>query len=400
MYFGKRLLSLILFAVMLIAAAGCSNAKDKAPQTTSGETVSTAGDVTDETEAVTDTETATQPTEPDPVLDCEWVIEPGIFRGDIQPVPNYSPWHVNLGLAMLDGKHLIDFNGNIKYTAPDEGDEQSTGMYFCGVCCIILPVEPETYEAVGHVGHGGYRAPNYIYDPETGFICYPDYGGYAEVNENIPYSIVAEGIRRPATSEDNVGNDYAYDLTGRYGIVVNSELVVPFEYDGAAKYDNFGIAKLKKDGKWALFNTEGKMILGNDYLSFSNTTDGCIALNRDGKWGYVDTEGNTVIDYIFEEALPPYCGKAWVKTDAGWGVVKVTEPAILTEEEAKLVIYESLENPNLISADITPNGKKYYECVGYGFDVKASYTTGYEHSRYYFVNYDGTMLTPQYSKQE
>lgn len=406
MFYARRFSLLILCtAVLLTMAVGCKNVteNDNAVTTTS-ETEKIAETTT---EKVTETELTTQIPEPEPEPNYEWVIEPGIYSGDIQPVQGWIVKRTNIALVILDDKYLIDYNGNVKFTLPDKPDNPNIkSCSLCGACdiidCVGGCIKPDTYEIVEHMGHGGYFIPSYIYDPETGFICYRDYGAYTEVTENIPYATVSEGVRRPATTADHIANDYAYDLTGRYGIIVNSELVVPFEYDEFAIYDDFGIAKLKKDGKWTLFNSEGKAITGNDYLDFCATSDGYIALNRDGKWGYVDLEGNIVIDHVFNKALPSYCGKAWVKTDAGWGVIKIDEPTIMTEEEAKQIIYDKYmydefgERTNLVTIDITPNDMKFYECVGYGFDVNRTYANGYESSGSFFVHYDGTIFTPQY----
>ena len=403
MVYSKRMILLLLCSILLFAAAGCENASDANPSETT--VTSTVTKAVTETEAITETAATTVLPEPDPEPQYEWLIEPGIYTGDMQKVQSIPTIKVNIGVVILDNKHLVDYSGNIKYTLSDT-DKSRIGIgSLCDACEIIDstdgPIEPNTYENVSHLGHGGYFFANYIYDSETGFICFRDYGGYAEVTENIPFAIVSEGVRRPAVPEDNVGNDYAYDLTGRYGIVVNSELVVPFEYEAAARYDTYDIAKLKKDGKWAFFNSEGKALTGNDYLDFRTITDNIIAVNRDGKWGYINLEGNVIVDHVFEDALPIYCGMAWVKTSDGWGVIKIYEQELMTEEEAKQIILDRFDNDtNIESIDIVPNDVGYYECIGYGFDVKITYTSGRESVSSHFVNYDGTEFTPNYYTEQ
>ncbi len=401
----KKLFTIFMCALMLLSVSvGCEDRGNNSETTASSAATDAAvsSKTTDstetkayESESVTSTVTESlDDPEPDP---HSWLVAPGKFDGDIQPV--YGDSRTTLGISILDDKHLIDFNGDIKYTYPNEEDGVTFKGWYCENCDTLNDLDPDTYEKVEHLGHGGSFPINYIYDSETGAIHYLNYGGYYEMNENLAYAVVAEGTRRPSTPEDNVANDYAYDLTGLYGIVVNSKLVVPFEYDAYAEFDGYGIAKLRKDGKWAFFNSEGEMILSNDYLSSYSTSYGYIALNRDGKWGYADLDGNIVINFIFEETRPVYCGKAWIKTEAGWGVIKIDEPEILSEEEAKQALYDkffSHESSDVALSDITPINKGYYECEGYSFEVKNKNNNSW--TAYYFVNYDGTVFRPQYFK--
>lgn len=398
---AKRLFSLFICALILLSSVtGCKNGGNDVGETSENTSVTDAP-ISSESELGTETEPGTD-TEPDPEPDTlTWIIEPGKFNSDSDVQPMYAENGLTLGISRFDGKYLVDFSGNIKCT------DNENYMYYCDICDFI-GVDPDTYKPAGHMGHGGNYFNGYIYDAETDSVWYWDFGAYSEEKNDIACSIVSEGIRRPATPEDNVINDFAFDKTGLYGIMVNSKLVVPFEYDSYVRFSS-GIAAMRKDGKWAYFDSTGKMILENIYsprdevINENGESDsvpylpssGYIALNLDGKWGYADLEGNMVIDHIFEEARPVYCGKAWVKTEDGWGVIEIEKPEIITEEEAFEIMYDYFSTwKDIEKSDIILNGKGFYGCEGYGFDVKKEendWSAGY-----FFVNYDGTVFSPSY----
>ena len=47
------------------------------------------------------------------------------------------------------------------------------------------------------------------------------------------------------------------------------------------------------------------------------------AVKKNGKAGFINSKGETVVPFIFEETRNCYDGKAWVKYNGLWGVIKV-----------------------------------------------------------------------------
>ena len=126
------------------------------------------------------------------------------------------------------------------------------------------------------------------------------------------------------------------DLDGKYAVCSNEELVTDFIYDlCGAEAD--GLLAVKQDGKIGYINSEGKTVIPLEYDSSWEAycpyggeeepfayavSEGCVPLAKDGVWEMRDTEGNLVIyPGAFEEILPLYDGKCWVKKDGKWGVI-------------------------------------------------------------------------------
>lgn len=132
------------------------------------------------------------------------------------------------------------------------------------------------------------------------------------------------------------------------------------EYEMAGSFQD-GRAAVKKDGKWMLIDTKGKVVsdafdeivldyVGNylidglmiakangSYslydedlklkceLKYSDvdvvTEDGVIAVAKDGKWGFVNTSGKVILEPTYEDAHSFSNGLAAVKKDGKWGFI-------------------------------------------------------------------------------
>lgn len=73
---------------------------------------------------------------------------------------------------------------------------------------------------------------------------------------------------------------------------------------------------------------DGELTTDFQYEECGSYAYGLLAVCEEGKWGYVDEEGNLVIPTgIFEEILPVYKGKCWVKQNGKWGVIQLEKDA-------------------------------------------------------------------------
>lgn len=169
------------------------------------------------------------------------------------------------------------------------------------------------------------------------------------------------------------------------------------------------IAACKKDGKWGYYSYDGKEIIPcqfddvenklcyekfsdgeihNDVYEAYLPTYGYIAVNKDGGYGYYNTYGKEVIPCgEFEQARPVYDGKAWVKKDGKWGVIKLETN--FTEEQLKDAVKDKAgkEPTDWFYDDFDLDGnKEAFAIITNKIDEHHN-----EFDSAYFVNYKGTI---------
>ena len=167
-----------------------------------------------------------------------------------------------------------------------------------------------------------------------------------------------------------------------------------FEYDEATAFVN-GIAAVKKNGKWAIINTEFKTIIdfkftdvivdsagacsrkglifaddGNGYGLYDLDgkrignqvfddakpfRDDLAAVCKDGKWGYINASGELVIDYRFDDADSFMQGVAPACTNGQWGFINT---------DGEFVVEPTFESASVVSPEgvafVGDNGKYRY----------------------------------------
>ncbi|MBE6574104.1 MAG: hypothetical protein E7652_06905 [Ruminococcaceae bacterium] len=352
----------------------------------------------------------------------------GIDAKDIQPFYDAMDYSMeSLGVSLMttdEGQFLIDYEGEIVAELPESEYEYR----YCSVCSYITDhltfVDPFTYEIKsGVLGHGGGNG-HYIYDTGNNMIYECQLDSYIRV-ENIDFAVVSEGI--PVDGEEAEGSDfdselyydaldgtmyysiYTYRETGRYALVYDGELITDFVYEDYAEHDRYGIAAMKKDGKWGYYNHRGEMILDHIYDSaevevmddFGDihevpylSSGGVITLRLDDKWGYADTEGNLITDFEYDLARPVCMGKAWVKDEHGWRVVEfnMTEGGLSTAEaieiaDGYLEDYYSLET-ELSWKLVFEAEEEYYSTSGYRITAYINGEDSFSFTNELFVSMD------------
>lgn len=361
-----------------------------------------------DTESRTDADTlpgGSQDQPPEEKKPYEWVVEPSKNFNDIQPFYSFSSMYT-LGVLLADGKYLVDYDGNT--LAELEGE----GYVYDTVCNVLTNfqkmVDPRTFELVNYNSAHGLETSAYVYDVDTGLIYSSMYGEYAKEYNEVNYAIVAAGKKVSST-----GTSIQFELTGKYGVVQKSKLVIPCEYDGYIFFNTDHIVALKKDGKWGYFDEEGNQILDciyspsaqkrymyalNDeqYVPYAST-EGYIALCKDGKWGFADIKGNYVTDFEFEEARPVNHGKAWVKTENGWGIIKLEdcpEYYDMSLEEAERIARNDIQNymgtyAPIYSVELEMQKEGFYKTGWYNFKATIKYTNGKTQVLNYIVSNSG-----------
>ena len=325
----------------------------------------------------------TQPEETEPapeeIKDYKVVIETSYSGENIKPVEANSYANkefASLFVSVLESPDkssytLIDYNGetyqNIQMSYEPFMDSLNDKM----IESMTGFVDPETMEYVYNEsagGHGGMWL-RYWYIGSTGEVLTGD-RGFTPLSEPLDFGVVCLIEESSEINYEYQYNGVSYNITNKYGIVVNSQLVVPCIYDEYKNYQD-GICALKKDGMWTFFNENGEEIISGCFDSFHNSSYGYIALCRDGMWAYCDCNGNLVTDFVFEEARPVYRGMAWVKLDGYWKVIRLTGyEETFTEADARAAVSEYLAGSGLSTTVTLLNGSdsfSFYKSEGYCF---------------------------------
>ena len=134
-----------------------------------------------------------------------------------------------------------------------------------------------------------------------------------------------------------------------YGIWDEDKMTTKFIYDECGS-ESSGLLAVEKDGKWGYVNDQGKVMIPIKYDAswkhYNETngdkekefcyaaTEGYVPLVKDGKWEMRNSKGDLVISSgAFEEILPVYDGKCWVKKDGKWGILKLENAKIDKDSE-------------------------------------------------------------------
>ena len=133
------------------------------------------------------------------------------------------------------------------------------------------------------------------------------------------------------TVPDSDGTFLVHSGSG-YGISTRRTLLVEPVYSKATPI-SCGIAAFLKGEEWTYFNSYGVDIFGRSFPKslFPNGvpyaySEGYVPFYdaETELWGYADTAGRTVCAPKYLAALPPMQGKAWIRTEQGYGVLALT----------------------------------------------------------------------------
>jgi len=347
------------------------------------------------------------------------VYESNLSSEDIQPIYEGTS-NVSRYLWCLyalypsnrqESAKVIDFEGNVYYC----GD--ASYISYCPFSATIngdhtYSIDHYTLESYYNpYGHGGSVESTYYFEEETKKLYTPGGVGVSpELCENFEGFAIVESVT--LKDPEDIDMSYPSDIfhrTGKYGIVIDSELVVPCEYEMYLDYWD-GICALRKDGKWGYFNEKGKQILDFEYDASINTLynrfleaninvpyspqSGLIVLCKDGKWGYSDLKGNMVTGFDFEEARPAADQKAWVKLDGTWKVIEFAKHGKgISPAQAKKALEEYLSVYGPYSVTLLPEDEWqcYYLTRFYTFEVDW-HLQGEDAPTTYAVTFDGYVI--------
>lgn len=311
-----RVLAAVMGVILIMSSfAACSKEKEKAPV------------VTDESNNYTP----------------EWAVEPTISAQLIQPlvcpIYNENTNHYDISYAdcfkiMVDGKlGLIDFNGKFlvepKYDdifAIRDGDdylaiiedEDSVKQTY---------IHSDTFKTVS--AHKQYNTKKYEYywnGNSPLFVCNQS----GKITEETFAPLLPEAVKGVKKQGG------AFEATGKYGLFVNQVNLTGMIYTGAGYYCD-GLIAFESNNKWGYLDSNGRTIIpfeydavwgysamgGKDtpYESFED----CVTVTKNKKFGVLSSTGDVLVPLMFDNATPVVDGKAFVKTQGKWGVLKVYE---------------------------------------------------------------------------
>lgn len=181
---------------------------------------------------------------------------------------------------------------------------------------------------------------------------------FVKNNKYGAFNTQGEQIIKPEYQELSYtfGDYYIAKNSGKYGIITQEEVKVPFEYASISYRKGADFLELEKANEMntIVLNSELEKVVegiisevnlekgylrirvGDEYkyynVKFEEKTAQEILTNntlflskKDGKYGYVDKEGNVVVDYIYEDGLEQNeFGYVAVKKDGKWGALDKT----------------------------------------------------------------------------
>lgn len=274
-----------------------------------------------------------------------WLVEP---RADIEIVESLADragaqqvpgeWHRNLALFKKDdGVGVIDLEGNV-IVAPSEN------VHWCPICGITNSDESKIFNEKGeNVGSGGHVAPGarLLYDPDSKALYTSSYGMLSAVSaEQISdFGVLAAEV---VTVKPVEGDQQGYAVVDAYGAETGEVLSVSeprgkivLKTDGTPLDDvlyeeikeaHEGAIAAKRDGKWGFLNEEtGEQLIPFLYNAVNPYHEGLAAVDTGNGWTYISLTGTQRTSAEFTGAATVQDGKAWVKTDKGWGVIRLED---------------------------------------------------------------------------
>jgi hypothetical protein len=151
--------------------------------------------------------------------------------------------------------------------------------------------------------------------------------------------------------EPTKGSYVAYSLTGSKRKLTMAEV---WERVNDLKWKMAPCLEMVKRKEWGFCDNQGRVTIGlfEDVESFSDF--GLAKVKKGGKFGYIDPKGKVVIDYVLEDGQSFYePGIAGAKTGGRWGVINNRGGWLIKAE------YESVSISPEMNLIVAKKGEKY-----------------------------------------
>lgn len=213
----------------------------------------------------------------------------------------YSKFHTAFFVEKNEKYGVIDMNGTIIHPVKDQ-------EVCCEYCAEKGIAEGTTIESVGH----------------DGFIAlcyYPDAKKFTNGYDDIEIKIPALEYKRTVFIVWSSGdNTYTFGYLDRNGLVALQGVYKAIHDIGEDK-----LAVQLQNGKWAIFDADGRPLSGFIYDRVGTFSEGYSAVSIDGKFGYIDNKLNVVIPPTYEQLSEVVYGRCYVKQDGLLGVAELVD---------------------------------------------------------------------------
>ncbi|MBE6704296.1 MAG: WG repeat-containing protein [Ruminococcaceae bacterium] len=171
-------------------------------------------------------------------------------------------------------------------------------------------------------GHGGGRSWGYVLDTKnnTMYSLSSSEGG-ANVYEVNTLPAYTPYVRYTGAYPIVFDYEFYNHLPNTYADPSDYEYYDEFAF---ANYESFLYSLPDSEFEWEFRTGSNETIkLGICSAWYSDFANDYLVISRGGKYGFVDKNGNDASQFIYEAAEEAYDGKAWVKLDGKWRVIKL-----------------------------------------------------------------------------
>ena len=137
---------------------------------------------------------------------------------------------------------------------------------------------------------------------------------------------------------------------GKWALInTNRQAMTQFVYDEILVDSNgfcsmFNRIVAIRDGKYILLDLQGNQVGTStfDEIALPAANDSYIAVKKDGLWGFADISGNIVIEPQYEDAKSFALGFAPVKIDGKWGYINQHNEIVIDAQYIDAGVFSSL----------------------------------------------------------
>lgn len=297
-----------------------------------------------------------------------WLLEPSIsadniisFDGSqVDPDNEQNTAYASYSVIRQGGKYgIIDYDGSM--VVPAEYDDYYT--CWCGEVTLYNVIDEKNGEYEYCSIDSSNQVVNYVadhHDSSPEYFWNSDEKQIYVKNKDEDYGREYTGKKAVVVSEaDITKNDNGYyDITPKkdslYGLAKKDKLILDIKYADyyAPAYKGAGltcIAFQNDEGKWGYVGSDGKTIIDfkcdGDMSTYGGRiiddemathpylfTGDYVPVSVNASYGYYNIDGECIINPgEFEQARPVHNGKAWVRKNGMWGVIRIGEAPVEDE---------------------------------------------------------------------
>lgn len=216
---------------------------------------------------------------------------------------------------------------------------------------IVIPIQ---YDKICNCHNGIIIAKKSGYwgalDKQNNTLIPFEYDGILDFNEGIALAIkkgkagyidIYNNVIIPFMYDkclcDHSENMFAVRQDGKFGFLDNKgNIIIPFLYEVVGNF-NEGYCAVRVSNKYFFIDRFGRKVT-QSYEDVSYFSFGIAGVKKDGKWGYINTKGNLIVPFIYDDVDPVVFGYARVKKGDKYGFID-SEGNIIIEPKYEYAMY-------------------------------------------------------------